>query len=178
MPELVGGIVTLDVATIEVERGLRRKIDNWPRVLNFAMKEIATGIRYDFLATTRSWSSRPEFETLTEATPDGITVVVGTESKIYSFVDLGTRPHDIWPRNAPALSFMWGGPGSYMPKTVPGWVGSQGGGPTGNRVVRKHVHHPGTKPRDFSRLIRWRWRAAAPGIIRKYAAAWANDTTP
>jgi hypothetical protein len=175
MAEL-GGIVAIEVNTTELERGLRRRIDAWQRVLDFAAKEISTGIRYDFLATTRTWRTRPEFETYVDKNQDGINILVGTDNRIYSFIDKGTDAHLIEPKDPNGmLVFQWGGKGSYIAKSVPGWIGSRAGGPTGKRTGRKWVWHPGNRPRDFSKIIRWRWQGEAPRVLRKYAAAWARD---
>jgi hypothetical protein len=68
----------------------------------------------------------------------------------------GTRPHPIprQPKARGALRFKWGGPGSYRAKTNPGGrfrgPGKVQGGKT---VFFKQVHHPGTKPRHFTRRI-------------------------
>lgn len=67
----------------------------------------------------------------------------------------GTKPHDITPKRPNGhLRFLWGGPGSYQPKTRPI---ARGGGPgkVTNGEVRytKKVKHPGFKPRKFSEVI-------------------------
>ena len=73
---------------------------------------------------------------------------------IYGFVTGGTKPHKITARRAPTLVFMWGGPGSYKPKTKPkGKIGGPGivVGGTLHRPVS--VNHPGTEARDFESTI-------------------------
>jgi hypothetical protein len=67
----------------------------------------------------------------------------------------GTVAHDIPKKaNAKPLRFLWGGPGSYSPKTRPiGKSGGPGSVSGGQVTVRKSVKHPGFKPRYFSRVI-------------------------
>src|SRR5574343_829177 len=155
MPDL-GGVIVVNVSTSEKERGLRRRIENWQRVRGFAIKEIRRGMRYDFMATTRTWRNRPEFEDESVETPDGFEILVGTNNRIYSFLDTRTEGHFIEPKDPNgALVFQCGGYGSYVAKTVEGWIGSRAGGPTGKKTVRKWVWHPGNAPRDFSKIIRW-----------------------
>ena len=63
----------------------------------------------------------------------------------------GTRPHIIRPKRAKALRFQ---KGRYMPKTNPGGKFRGPGKVIGGKTVfAKQVHHPGTKPRHFTRRI-------------------------
>lgn len=56
-------------------------------------------------------------------------------------VDLGSRAHVIAPRNKKALAFIPGaGPGTHT------WAERTG---SGEAIIRKRVHHPGTKARHF-----------------------------
>lgn len=71
----------------------------------------------------------------------GLRYEVGTDVSYAILVEKGTRPHDIVPRNKKALAWPGGG------KTAAGL----GRGPQGTAkrggflIVRKRVHHPGTK---------------------------------
>lgn len=81
----------------------------------------------------------------------------------------GTIRHDIPKKaNAKPLRFLWGGPGSYQPKTRP--IGRYGGPGTvrgGEITVRKSVSHPGFQPRKFSEKINKRLgRYFEPAIRR------------
>jgi len=91
----------------------------------------------------------------------------GRDAKIWRFVNYGTRPHKIRPRNAPALSFVTGGPGSYVPKTK---FWGQFGGPGvvmgGERVYAQEVDHPGTKAREFDSLIAVRMAPVLAKAVR------------
>jgi len=131
--------------------------------------KIAEDMRKDFEKTTSTWRHRPAMviqrgNWLGLELPSHFNVHVGPDpadenSRIYQFVDLGTRPHTIRPKRARALAFIWGGPGSYQPKTRPLFLTSTSGGPTGGLVFARQVHHPGTQPRRFSQLLAWKWQA-------------------
>jgi len=69
------------------------------------------------------------------------------------FVDQGTAPHIIRPKNKQALAF-------GVPGTGPR------GGKTTNQVVVKFVNHPGTRPQPF---IREAFRIDLPRIARENA---------
>jgi len=105
------------------------------------------------------WEHKPGFDGKKYIKPDKIEISVfptGENAKIWTFVDQGTKPHDITPKTAPRLVFPWGGPGSYVSKTLarPARTVS-GGGYVKNPVMqfRKQVHHPGTEARNFSKEI-------------------------
>lgn len=64
------------------------------------------------------------------------------------------RPKTLGPAFGGALKFVWGGPGSYSPKTRPG--GRYGGPGTvrgGQPTFRTQVQHPGFHARKFSDKI-------------------------
>jgi len=113
-----------------------------------------------FKEIVSDWDNAPDFQARKSIKTDSIEVTVyptGKNKKIYEYVTKGTRAHIIEAKNAPRLAFMWGGPGSYKPKTAPG--GSWGGPGTvsgGKMTFRKQVHHPGTKARKFEEFIRKR----------------------
>ena len=67
------------------------------------------------------------------------------------YVEFGTPPHIIEPRNAKALRFNVSG------------IGPRGGDVT-NTVFAKIVHHPGTRPQPF---IRTTFAADLPSIIKE-----------
>jgi hypothetical protein len=123
------------------------------------LKTAGVVVKKDFESTTKSWEHKVDFEVLVDVLPDGPTLLVGTDDKIYGYVSKGTGPHEIWAgaytgkSDKTKLSFQWGGSGSYIAKTVPGVIGSREGGPTGDKVAFAHVSHPGTSPRNFEELI-------------------------
>jgi len=126
-----------------------------------AMNTMGSDIKKDYQATTATWNTKPKFEIVKAiSTKVGtLEVMVGTDNEIYKYVDLGTRPHLIFAgiytgkSDKKALSFMGGG----KPKTVPNVIGS-GPGMSGTvNTVVPYVSHPGTKPRNFSKMIEKKW---------------------
>lgn len=81
----------------------------------------------------------------------------------------GTKPHTIRPKQQGGkLRFMWGGPGSFQPKTRP--VGRFGGPGTvrgGVPTFSRQVNHPGTQPRKFSEKINKRLRRSFEQAISR-----------
>jgi hypothetical protein len=67
----------------------------------------------------------------------------------------GARPHIIRPKRGKFMRFVFGGPGSYAPKTnhSPARYGGSGKVANGRVVYLRFVNHPGFKPRKFSEAI-------------------------
>lgn len=139
------------------------KVFNAPamrRVVENGLSAAARGARVDFNVTTKTWSTRPEF--VIEKIKDGRKVY--TKSEIYGYVNDGTRPHTIAPRNGKALVF--GGPG-FKAKTSPGVIGSKKGARgKGTIITPKPVQHPGTQARNFSKTIAAKWQEQLPKIMQ------------
>ena len=109
-------------------------------------------IRKEYEKTTRTWRNKPKFEVIPDVGKDKVEVLVGTDDKVFGYVDLGTRPHIIVPKRAGLLRFQSG----YKAKTAPGVIGSSAGGKFGSVVYSRIVHHPGTVARNFSKIIQKR----------------------
>jgi hypothetical protein len=100
------------------------------------MQQAADDAQSDFEHTTDGWQHKVVFEQV--PVKDGI--IVGTEDEIWQYQDEGTKPHPIVPRNAKVLRF-----------------------PAGGRVVyTRHVNHPGTKARGWSKMIATKWQRELP----------------
>lgn len=126
--------------------------------LRDAARQAAKDIEKDFKKTTETWKNKPKFERVVSVDPN-VEVLVGTDDEIYGYVNDGTKPHPIFPNRAKALSFRWGGKGSYRAKTKPRVIGSTPGGSSGPLVHFPYVQHPGTKARKFDQTIEKKWRA-------------------
>lgn len=74
---------------------------------------------------------------------------IATEDDIYRFVDEGTKPHIIAPKNARMLRFTVGGSPRTAPNSLTVGPASRGGRP----VFARKVRHPGSKARRFSRNV-------------------------
>ncbi|HRA66251.1 MAG TPA: hypothetical protein PL187_09545 [Caldilinea sp.] len=90
---------------------------------------------------------------------------IGTRSTIYTYVDRGTKPHDIRPKRADALAFQYGE--ARRAKTKPRVISSYKGSP-GDQWARKQVvHHPGTEARGFTVEISERANQRLRGNLRR-----------
>ena len=129
----------------------------------FAVGKTAKDVKKDFEKTTKTWKKKPVFEIVIAIGPKSADFLVGTDDEIYSYVDQGTKPHPIFAgiytgkSNKKSLYFQWAGPGSYSAKTVPNVLGSRSGGSSGPMVNKAWVDHPGTEPRNFSKMIKRIW---------------------
>lgn len=140
------------------DRKVRQQLER--AVADFARDEI----KPKFHAVVSDWKTPVNFKIDAAVKPDEIRVAVvpfGQNKKIFEYVDLGTRPHKIRPKQhfvrnkKAALAFVTGGPGSYQPRTRP--VAQAGVGPGkvqgGSLIFAQEVNHPGTEARRFSEAI-------------------------
>lgn len=134
----------------------------YAKAAKLGLEDAAKGALVDFEATTASWDHKVEFAITPHG--DGYAVgPVGGATEIYGYVEHGTRAHQIVARRAKRLRFGVGG----SPKTRPGFVGSTGGRAGSGAVFRQVVHHPGTKARNFSALIRKKWASRTGVLVQK-----------
>lgn len=139
----------------------RRTLDprRQQQAIDAGLKDAADEALADFQSTTKTWDHQPEF--VAKQQKDGY--LIGTKDEIWTMLEHGTRPHDIVATKI-ALRFP-GGP--YRAKTRPGFIGSQAGGSSGGPVFRRKVHHPGTAPRGWSKLIGKKWRSRLGQMVQK-----------
>ena len=125
-------------------------------ILN-ALRAEGRDVTKEYEKTTATWKGKPKFETLIglNRPPGGASVFVGTDNKIYGYVDKGVPARIIRPRRAKALRFMAGS----RAKTSPRHIGSGPGGASGPVVFASIIRRwPGIKAREFSETIRQRRR--------------------
>ena len=134
------------------------------------MRKVATEIKKDFAKTTATWAHRVQFTVLVSLTGPGPVVLVGTDDRVYRYVDEGTRPHLIFAgiytgkSKKKALAFR----GAFRAKTTPRVIGSGAGFKGGALVLRPYVQHPGTEARQFDVTIQGSWE---PRFKRRMEAA-------
>ena len=117
-------------------------------IIRRLVAEEAVEVRTDYEKTTRTWDKRPVF--IIKFADNHMKATVGTDNKIYEYVDEGTRPHIIKPKR-PGYPLRFNTP--FKPKTQVMQIKS-GSGFTGTNTVRAMlVHHPGTKARKFTPVI-------------------------
>lgn len=97
------------------------------------MAELASELQKDLAATTAGWTHRVTFTIKQER--DGYTVA--TDDPIWRYGDDGTKPHAIFPSRRKMLRF-----------TTHGAV-----------VFSRGVHHPGTKARHWSTMLKDKYQA-------------------
>lgn len=137
------------------------------REMQQTLEQHAKTIKQEFEGFVSDWSkdNRPSFTIEKHVSDREIRVVVRPyqnrkASKIFGYVDKGTKPHVIRARKAKVLAFPWGGPGSYSAKTVPVAKAHVGSGQVvgGTQRFFKQVNHPGSKARLFSETVQDRTR--------------------
>lgn len=116
------------------------------------LDDAATEAQGLYAKTTSTWKTRVNF--YVRKTKAGRSI--GTRSKVYAYVDKGTRPHIIKPKGNYPLAFSVGG----RPKTRPNYIASYGGQPGKTAVFAREVHHPGAKARGFTAAIQKRMTAS------------------
>jgi len=127
-------------------KGTRLTADKVRKIVKDAYDDVSTDVLRDLVETTASWEHKPTFQRRTTA--DG-GVEVYTDDDIFHYVDQGTKPHIIEPKQAPRLRFQ----SQYTAKTMPGNILSRPGGASGPFVFAKRVNHPGTEPRLITQTI-------------------------
>ena len=179
------------MAKIRVHRIAGRKA----RPPNFGgaiMREIKRTINQDvkpdvlshFKDIVQNWEHKPKFIAKTVVRKGEIALIAraaGKNAKIWHYVSRGTRPHDISAKPGKRLAFMWGGHGSYQPKTSPGPYWGGPGTVRGGTLHRPQtVRHPGTEPRLFEEEVarvegpRFQGRVSA-AIRRGKRKAWQQS---
>jgi len=130
------------------------KDDVFRKEIFITAKTTARDIRNDFQKTVSTWERKPKFEMIVAVGPNSIDIYVGTDDEIYGYVDRGTKEHIIQPKKpGGVLAFK----SQYKPKTIPNMIGSRSGGSSGNTVFASWVIHPGTKARNFDKVIQKKW---------------------
>lgn len=99
---------------------------------------------------SRRWKHRVDFKI--DETNEGANI--GTNDKIYTYVDQGTKPHIIKPKKAKVLVFN----SKFKAKTKPDSLSSSAGRSEPPKVFAKIVKHPGIKARGFVKLVAVRSR--------------------
>lgn len=128
-------------------------LPNLDKIISSELRKEKKAVLREYQITVRTWRKQPDFETQ----EDSDSITVGTDDKIYGYVDHGTEPHSITAKRAPRLRFYAKG---FVSKTVPGRLNPRAGRQA-NQDLRfpKTVRHPGFPGREFSKQIRERSQA-------------------
>jgi len=127
-----------------------------------ATRQTVDDIHADYQKTVATWTHKPKFYT----TRRGLIWYIGTNDKIYGYVEMGTPPHVIKPRDPRGrLHFNRSG---FKSKSLVNYVGSLSGATANSgETYAKVVHHPGTKARNFSKVIAMKRMAQFAKMVRK-----------
>lgn len=138
--------------------------DQYLKAFVGALNDTKKDMLKDYRDTVETWKHKVRFVASTPRSDGGnYILVVGTDDKIYGYVDKGTKPHVIRAKRKPYLKFKTG----YTAKSIPLALRSRSGGYSGGWAQAKAVHHPGNEARRFSEVISTR----AQYKFEKYLAA-------
>lgn len=127
-----------------------------------ATRQTVDDIHRDYEKTVATWEHKPKFY----ATRRGTIWYIGTNDTIYGYVELGTKPHTIEPRNP--KGFLHFNRFGFKPKSRVNYIDSYAGSPaTRGETFQKIVHHPGTKARNFSKKIREKREKQFAKLVRQ-----------
>lgn len=124
----------------------------------------AAQVLRDLQSTAENWHHKPTF-TITPRGKNQITITTDDENWIR--VDQGTKGKGrVTARKGPS------GKRAFRivkrtPKSRPGQIRSQGGGPTGEVVFRASYRHTGITPRHFTQTIANKYATVYPNITLK-----------
>ena len=148
---------------------LRRKLDN--RRLRLAMSEAlrenAKRVEDDYKRVTKTWEHKVTIEKIIDTSGDQMEMLVGTDDKIFGWLDKGVKGHWVEPKRAKALAWR-----ASTPKTTPGSIFSGRGRSFGPMIFSKGHWWPGIKPRRFTEVIQGRLNKYGPRIIAKHVRRW------
>ena len=145
------------VAVIKEIKAERLKTQPMNRLLRNAVRRYGRVIQKDMEQLTSTWDDQPVYKVSTHVTArvPSPSVEVYTTDKRWKWIDKGTKPHAIWAgaytgkSKAKTLAF----PSIFSPKSRPNKLRAYRGKRGGPTVFRPYVEHPGTKPRNWTRLL-------------------------
>lgn len=125
------------------------KTKDFVQAIEKAVRNSAALTLRDLESTVKTWDTKVTFDVTITQSGNDYSVVAGTDSDVYKWVDSGTKPHTIKPKRSRYLRFLSG----YRAKGRTGIIGSRAGGSYGDTVFSKGVNHPGFAGRRFTILI-------------------------
>lgn len=134
---------------------------NMRRVIENTLTAQSKAIKVDLAIPQQTWRHKAP-ATITKTAPYERTITVDDE--IYAMLNEGTKAHDIKPKKPGGL-LRFQGP--FRPKTVPNEIRSNKGS-VGGAVTWSHgVYHPGTRARNWDRVIAKKWRERLGAIFQR-----------
>lgn len=131
-------------------------------------KRIADNLRAQAKATVKTWEKQPQIKVKRKTTGDEIYVMLEIESwakPIWTYLDKGTKPHTITPKNAPFLVFRQEG---FTAKTkVNQFLSKAGSEASGELQFRLSVKHTGNEARNWSKMMLKRGNKKLDELVKK-----------
>ena len=153
--------VIVETNALEVARALDLKGKRLSQVVKDIARDLGSQMLRDYERTVETWQDKPAFEQVVEISGDTVTALIGTDSLIYKFVDLGTR-----------VRYATMSP-DFAAKTKPGFLGSTAG--RGGMVfVDKSKPKPGIQARRFTEIIQAKYDEVADQVAARYVMEWQS----
>lgn len=130
-----------------------------------AVSDLADEMKEEFEGVVSDWQTDVTFRKEVKIEAGGIVVFIGPASNaaIWGYVDRGTRPHMIYPKNGGMLRFR----GGYQPRTQPGRAHAGPGQAFGEINYSDGVEHPGSQARDFTKTIYNKFKLELSRVVRQ-----------
>lgn len=161
---------------IRAIRPPKYKVDSFRLKALSALHEVERGMVADFKSMFETWDHKPVIDHKISTKGGKFSVSVSTKDMVAGMLDRGIPEHDIYPRNPEVpLSFPWEGYDTYIPKTIPDWIGSFQSREEGDIHSFDHVHHPGVQARNFSKIIAKDWKSKLDDLMNKVIRDFAKE---
>lgn len=125
------------------------KLPDFQQIAKTELRREVVAVKRELSLPTKRWKHTVVFYDRSASGAQSSGVDVGTENKIYGYVDRGTRPHIIRPKKAKSLAFN----SVFRAKTKPDSLNSAVGSSKPPKVYAQEVRHPGTRARGFTKLV-------------------------
>lgn len=124
-------------------------VPDFQQIAKTELRREVVAVKRELALPTRRWKTTVEFYDRQAQGAQSSGIDVGTENKIYGYVDRGTKRHLIKPKKAKTLAFN----SQFRAKTKPNSLNSSAGSSKPPVVFAKAVRHPGVKARGFTKQV-------------------------
>lgn len=138
-------------------------VPDFQKIAKTELRREVVAVKRELALPTKRWKHTVTFYERPASGAQSSGVDVGTENKIYGYVDRGTKPHLIKPKKAKKLRFN----SKFRPKTKVGSLNSGAGASAPPVAFATVVHHPGSKARGFTKQVLQRSRKRFPKAVDK-----------
>lgn len=157
----------IPIRPLSKRNDIRRIAEQSRGAVDASLNEIGQATKRDYEDVVSNWRNKPVFTVVRTRNTVSIKIS-GPNAKIWVWVNNGTPAHLIRAKRAPNLVFRGG---RYSAKTRPNNTRFKGSGTSSGGIVsKKVVHHPGTKARNFDRIIQRRQIENGRKILRRNLA--------